>query len=132
MKEVIKIILTNWINVVVIFIAVYFASFISAIVNDKFKFNEALFGTTYAVVGFGMIFWIGFFILITLLDVLLFVFNQQPQYTNYKLVAEWILISSPFIYWLIKYGQWIFLVAILAFAVGQLLRKPHIFKILQS
>jgi hypothetical protein len=130
MKEVMKIVLTNWINVASIFIAVYVAGFISAVVKDKFKFNEALFGTTYSILGYGMIFWIGFFILISLLDILLFSFNRQQQYTNYKLAFEWLLISSPFIYWLIKYNQWIFLVAIIAFLIGQFLRKPHIFKIL--
>ncbi len=130
MKEVMKIVLTNWINVASIFIAVYVAGFISAIVKDKFKFNEALFGTTYSILGYGMIFWIGFFILISLLDILLFSFNKQQQYTNYKLIIEWVLISSPFIYWFVKYNQWIFLVAIIAFLIGQFFRKPHIFKIL--
>lgn len=125
-----KIVLTNWINVASIFIAVYVAGFISAIVKDKFKFNEALFGTTYSILGYGMIFWIGFFILISLLDILLFSFNKQQQYTNYKLIIEWVLISSPFIYWFVKYNQWIFLVAIIAFLIGQFFRKPHIFKIL--
>ena len=131
MKEIVKIVLCNWVNVVVIFVAVYVAGFISSMINDKFTFNEALFGTTYSVVGYGSIFWIGFFIVIALLDVLLFSFNREPRYTNYKLALEWIIISSPFIYWLTKYNQWIFLVAILAFLIGQYLRRPYILKILQ-
>ena len=126
MKEVMKIVLTNWINVASIFIAVYVAGFISAIVKDKFKFNEALFGTTYSILGYGMIFWIGFFILISLLDILLFSFNKQQQYTNYKLIIEWVLISSPFIYWFVKYNQWIFLVAIIAFLIGQFLNNLNL------
>lgn len=131
MKEVIKIVLSNWVNVLVIFVAVYIVGFISAMIKDKFTFSEALFGTTYSVVGYGMIFWIGFFIVVALLDVLLFSFNKQSQYTNYKLAFEWLLISLPFIYWLIKYNQWVFLVAVLAFLIGQYLRRPYIFKILQ-
>jgi hypothetical protein len=131
MKEIMKIVLSNWVNVVIIFMVVYIAGFISAMINDKFTFSEALFGTTYSVVGYGLIFWIGFFIVITLLDILLFSFNREPRYTNYKLALDWIVISSPFIYWLIKYNQWIFLVAILAFLIGQYLRRPYIFKILQ-
>src|SRR5690606_30492435 len=131
-KQVLKIVLTNWLNIVAIFIAVYVAAFISAIIIDKFTFSEALFGTTYGTLGYGMIFWLGFLILITLLDVILFSFNKQPQYTKYKLGVEWVLISSPLIYWLIRYNEWIFLVAILAFLVGQFLRKAYIFKILQS
>ncbi|MDI9312803.1 MAG: hypothetical protein QM535_21515 [Limnohabitans sp.] len=128
MKEVIKIVLTNWINVVSIFIAIYVAGFISAIIKDKFTFSEALFGTTYSVVGYGSVFWIGFFVVIALLDVLLFSFNREPRYTNYKLALEWIIISSPFVYWLIKYNQWIFLVAILAFLIGQYLRRRVMFQ----
>lgn len=131
MKEIMKIVLCNWVNVVVIFVAVYVAGLISSMINDKFTFNEALFGTTYSVVGYGSIFWIGFFIVIALLDVLFFSFNREPRYTNYKLALEWIIISSPFIYWLIKYNQSIFLVAILAFLIGQYLRRPYILKILQ-
>lgn len=131
MKEIMKIVLSNWVNVLVIFVIVYVAGFISAMINDKFTFNEALFGTTYSVVGYGSIFWIGFFIVIALLDVLLFSFNREPRYTNYKLVLEWVIISTPIIYWLIKYNQWIFLVAILAFLIGQYLRRPYIFRILE-
>jgi len=131
MKEIMKIVLTNWVNLVIIFVVVYVAGFISAMINDKFTFSEALFGTTYSVVGYGLLFWRGFFIVIALLDVLLFSFNREPRYTNYKLAIEWIVISSPFIYWLIKYNQWIFLVAILAFLIGQYLRRPYIFKIME-
>lgn len=131
MKEVIKIVFTNWINLSVIFIAVFVAGFISAIVYDRFTFSEALFGTTYSIVGYGMLFWFGFFILIGLLDIVLFSIIKQPQYVIYKLVLEWIIISSPFIYWLIKYNQWIFLVAIIAFLIGQYLRRPYISKILE-
>lgn len=130
MKEVMKIVLTNWINLSVIFFAVFVAGFISAMINDKFSFSEALFGTAYSVVGYGMLFWLGFFILIGVLDIVLFSIMRQPQYVNYKLALEWLLISLPFIYWLIKYNQWIFLVAILAFLIGQFLRRPHIYKIL--
>jgi hypothetical protein len=70
-------------------------------------------------------------LLIALLDVVLVSFNREPRYTNYKLALEWIIISLPFIYWLIKYNQWIFLLAILAFLIGQYLRRPYIFKILE-
>lgn len=132
MKEVIKIVLTNWVNVVAILISVYIYAFILAYSDKTFNFKQSIFSANYLVFLYGILLWIGFFILIVLLDILLFGFNKQPQYTNYKLAAEWILISSPFIYWLVKYNQWIFLVAVLAFLVGQFLRKAYIFKILES
>jgi hypothetical protein len=130
MNEIKKIVLSNWVNVVSIFVCVYVAGCISAMINDTFTFSEALVGSIFSVVLYGSVFWIGFFIEITLFDVLLFSFNRDPAYINYKLILEWIIISAPFIYWLIKYNEWIFLVAILAFLIGQYLRRPYIFKIL--
>ena len=131
MKEVFKIVLTNWINIIAIFIVVYIAGFISAIIRDKFTVSKALYGTTYSVLGYGIVFWIGFFILISLFDFLLFSFDRQPKYTTYKLAVEWLVISSPFIYWFIRYNQWVFLVAVLAFLLGQYIRRPYVFKILE-
>ena len=131
MKEIMKIVLTNWVNALMILIAVYLFAFFLAYSDKVFTFKEAIFSANYLVFLYGVLLWIGFFILIILLDILLFSFNRKPQYTNYKLALEWLLISSPFIYWLIKYNQWIFLVALLAFLIGQYLRRPYIFKILQ-
>lgn len=132
MKKVLKIILSNWINLLTIFIIVYIVGFLSAIIHDKFTFNKALFGTTYSIVGYGMIFWIGFVICILILDAILFSFNREQQYTTYKLLIEWLIIGAPFIYWLTKYGEWIFIIAVLAFLLGQYLRRPYIFKILAA
>lgn len=131
MKKIIKIVLSNWINLLTIFVVVYVVGFLSAVINDKFTFSEALFGTTYSVVGYGMLFWIGFIICILVLDILLFSIDKKPQNTTFKLFIEWLIISAPFIYWLIKYGEWIFLVGILAFLLGQILRKHRILKLLK-
>jgi hypothetical protein len=130
MKEFIKIYLTNWINLLIIFTAVYIGGFISAIVNDKFTTSEALFGTTYSVVLYGMIFWIGFITCLFVLDLIMFSVHKDQQYITFKLLIEWLIISAPFIYWLVKYGQWIFGVAVIAFLLGQYLRRPYIFKVL--
>ena len=126
-KQVFQVLLANWINLIIILVSTFLFAFFNSIISVKFTVGEALFGATYLVLGYGILFWTDFFIVI----VLLFSFNRQPRYTNYKLALEWIIISSPFIYWLIKYNQWIFLVAILAFLIGQYLRRPYIFKILQ-
>ena len=45
------IISSNRVNVLDIFVGTYLISFIGAMVDDKFTFNQALFGTTYSVVG---------------------------------------------------------------------------------
>jgi hypothetical protein len=131
MKELIKILLSNWVNLLVIFIGVYIGGFISAKIYDRFTVSEALFGTAYSVILYGMIFWVGFITCIFALDVIMFSFHKEKQYTTVKLVIEWSIISAPFIYWLIKYNQWIFLVAVLAFLLGQYLRRPYIIKVLE-
>lgn len=132
MKELVKILLSNWVNLLVIFIAVYIGGFISAMINDKFTISETLFGTTYSVILYGMIFWSGFIICILILDVIMFSFYKEKQYTTIKLAIEWLIISTPFIYWMIKYNQWIFLIAILSFLIGQYLRRPYIIKMLNN
>ncbi len=109
MKELFKILSTNWINVFVIFIAVYISAFINAYSNKIFTFNQSIFSANYLIFLYGILFWIGFLIVIGLLDILLFSFNRETRFTNYKLAFEWLLISLPFIYWLVKYDQWIFL-----------------------
>ena len=129
MKEVIKIILSNWINLLTIFVVVYIVGVISAIIEDKFTFGEALFGTIYSIILYGLMFWIGFIACILILDIILFSFNRNSKYTAAKLLAEWTIIIAPFIYWVVRYGEWIFLVGILAFLLGQYLRKPLILRI---
>lgn len=131
-KQVFKVVLTNRINILVVFVFVFLFGFFSAIINEQFSIGEALFGTTYGVVLYGIMFWIGFVLCVSVLDIVLFSFYTEPKYTTYKLVIEWVLISSPFIYWIFRYNQWVFLVAVLAFLIGQYLRRPYIFKILEN
>jgi hypothetical protein len=129
MKEVIKIVLSNWINLLTIFIVVYAVGFLSVIIDYKFTFIEALFATIYSIVGYGMLFWTGFIVCILILDILLFSLDRKPRNITIKLFVEWLIISAPFIYWLIKYEEWIFIAAILAFLLGQYLRRSYIFRI---
>jgi hypothetical protein len=130
-KQLLQILFTNWINLTVILLSTFVFSIINSMISVNFTLGQAVFGSVYLVLGYGIMFWLGFFLLIGVLDLILFSVAKEPQYTNYKLAFEWLFISLPFIYWLIKYNQWIFLVAILAFLIGQYLRRSYIFKILQ-
>ncbi|MGN6296742.1 MAG: hypothetical protein ACTHM7_08170, partial [Ginsengibacter sp.] len=112
-----------------IFISLFIITFLSAIIQDKFTFSDAVFGTTFSMLVYGMIFWMGFIISILILDVILFGLIRGLRYVTYKLLAEWIIISAPFIYWLIKYREWIFMVAVLAFLLGQFLRRRFILQL---
>lgn len=131
MKEVLKIVLTNWVNILTVYICLFVSLFVSELIPGIATLKDALYNTFGSLIVYYLSFWLGFSMLIALLDVLFFSFDKQAQYTNYKLIFEWLLISLPFVYWLIKYNQWIFLVAILAFLLGQYLRRPCILKILQ-
>ena len=61
---------------------------------------------------------------LVVLDLLLLVRSQNNL--RQKLLLEWAIISSPFVYWTIKYQQWIFLVAVIAFLITQFLREKLI------
>lgn len=130
MKKVLKIALTNWVNILTVYIFMFGWLFISELVPGIATLKDALYNTFGSLIVYDLPFWLGFSMLIALLDVLFFSFDKKSQYTNYILIFEWLLISLPFVYWLIKYNQWIFLVAIFAFSIGQYLRRPYIFKIL--
>jgi hypothetical protein len=60
------------------------------------------------------------------LDLLLFIRSQNNL--KAKLVIEWLIISSPFVYWAIRYKEWIFVAAIVALLITQLLREKKIQK----
>jgi hypothetical protein len=130
MKAVIKIILSNWINLLTVFVVVYSVGVVSAMAGDKFSWKGAVFGTAYAVLGYGMIFWIGFAICILILDMLLFGIDRNPGNTTIKLFVEWLVIGCPFVYWLLVYREWILIAVVLSFLFGQYLRRSHINKIL--
>ncbi|WP_415325318.1 hypothetical protein [Chryseobacterium sp. MMS23-Vi53] len=130
MKKVLKIVLTNWVNILTVYIFMFVWLIISELIPGYVTLKEALYNTFGSLIVYYLPFWLGFSMLIALLDFLFFSFDKNSQYTNYKLIFEWLLISLPFIYLLIEYNQWIFLVAIFAFSIGQYLRRPYIFKIL--
>lgn len=128
-----KIFLTNWINILVIFIAVYATIIISELlkIQSTHDIPDALstgfLGGLFAIIFYGAVFWIGFVIAMFLLD---FVFmNESLQKLDLKLLIEWVVVSSPFIYWFAKYTQWVFLVAVIAFFISQSIRRKKILKI---
>ena len=76
-------------------------------------------------------FWAGFIIMLIILDCILII----PDSTNLKIkvIIEWIVISAPFIYWAVKYPEQrnLYIVAIIAFLITQLLRERLITKATQ-
>jgi divalent metal cation (Fe/Co/Zn/Cd) transporter len=121
MKRALKIIISNWINLVAVFIAVFLFSSIRNVATTDFTFGQALLAALFLVSLYGIIFWIGFLIALILLDLLLLA-STKPERVRTMLLIEWLLLSAPFVYWTVKYSQWIFIAGIVGFGVSQLIR----------
>jgi len=74
-----------------------------------------------------MQFW-GLYITELIIFDLLFIVKDQSNLKS-KLIIESLLISLPFIYWIISHKQWIFLVGVLVFLITQLIRQNLIIKV---
>jgi hypothetical protein len=127
----IRIFKTNWVNLLAIFLATYLFNILVTMSRQQdsiwTSLSIALFGGLFGIIAYGAIFWAGFLLLIFIFDLLLFKSNKA---VTAKLILEWFLISIPFAYWLIEYQEWVFLVGLLAFLIGQFIRKPKIISIL--
>jgi hypothetical protein len=117
-----KIVLTNWINLIGVFLVTFGFSFITTLTDTYPSYNiyQAIFAALFLVLGYGMMFWLLFIISLIILDLMLLVTNRNNL--KLKLLMEWLVISSPFIYWTIEYREWIFISAVVAFLIAQQLR----------
>jgi hypothetical protein len=120
-----KVILTNWINILCVFIAVFLYAMVLNMTNANVSRNllQAIFAALILVVGYGMMFWGMFIIVLIIFDLALL---RSKENLKMKLLIEWLIISCPFIYWTFKYHEWIFIAAIIAFLIAQLLREKKI------
>jgi hypothetical protein len=127
-----KVLKTNWISFVGVFVVVLFYAFILNQNNDNVTYNvfQAIVAALILTCLYGIMFWGLFMISLVVLDLLLIVRNQDNL--RIKLLTEWVLISAPFIYWVIRYKQWIFIAGVLAFLLTQLFREKLIVKATQA
>jgi uncharacterized membrane protein len=97
-----QILKTVWINLIGIFVAVYLSGIITEVAKIK-DFSElgnalqiGLIGGLFGVLGYGLLFWVGFIILIIPIELIF----MSPDIKRIKtvLVFEWLIISIPFIY----------------------------------
>lgn len=86
-----RIYLTNWVNVLGIFLATY----ISIVISDINNFPYTLFFSLYSIIGYGFMFWCGFLTLILILD---FILISSNSIIFKILIIEWFIISIPFAY----------------------------------
>ena len=123
-----KIILTNWINVLGVFLVVFASSFVLALTDTNLSYNifQSIIAALFLVCGFGIMFWALFIVSLVILDVIIII----PNKINLKngLIIEWLIISVSSAYLAIKYHEWIVVIAIIAFFITQLLREKLIRK----
>jgi hypothetical protein len=124
-----KIYFTNWINVLGIAAGTYLFLVISEVFTTGISaLPQMLLMALVAIVLYGGMFFTGFLIVMLLLDLILM--NSDTKHLRLKLIAEWVLVSAPFTYWLLTYSEWIFLVAVIFFLITQFLREKRILKLL--
>ena len=126
-----KILKTNWINILGVFISVLLYSIIYNLTVDDGvtrNFFQSIFAAILLVLLYGLMFWIGFILLLIALDLILIVPNQSNL--KLKLLLQWIIISGPIIYWAIIYERQrnIYIIAVIGFLITQLIREKLITK----
>jgi len=121
-----KVLTTNWINLLGVFLVVFLYAIILNLTDTNVSRNlfQSIFAALILVCGYGIMFWGLLIIALVVLDLLLIMRN--PNNLKTMLLIEWLIISSPFIYWTIRYKEWIFVAAIIAFLITQLLRENRI------
>lgn len=118
-----KIVKTNWVNLVGVFLTILVFSVLRALTDENLAYNifQAIAAALVLILGFGIMFWVLFIVLLIILDLILIV--PSGRHLKNKLMIEWMVVSAPFVYWLVRYNQWVFLVGILSFLITQFLRE---------
>lgn len=126
-----KVLKTNWINVLGVFVIVYlYMMTLNHLYIPRYDVFQLFISAGILVCLYGMMFWSLFVLSLIVLDLILFVRNQSNL--KVKLLSEWLVISSPFIYWTVRHNEWIFLVGVGAFLITQLMREKVIKKALDT
>ncbi len=125
-----KILITNWINLLGVFIVLFLYGIATNVSNPNptlsQNFWQSILAILFGICINGILFWLLFIVSLIAFDLLFIVKDQNNL--KVRLLIEWLLISLPFIYWVIKYNQWIFLMGVIAFLITQLIRQNLIVK----
>ncbi|MBB5397169.1 hypothetical protein [Mucilaginibacter sp. AK015] len=121
---------TNWINVLGIAACTYLYVLISELfVTGISAFPQMLLMALFTIALYGGTFFLGFLICMLLLDMVLM--DGYIKHLRVRLFIEWLFISTPLIYWVIVYKEWVFVIGVLAFMGTQLIREERISTIIK-
>lgn len=121
-----KILKRNWINLIGFFVSTFLYAIVLNLNDTNVSRNlfQSILPALILIFLSGVMFWALFIILPVVLDLILIVKDQSNLTIN--LLIEWAIISSPFIYRVIKYEEWVFGAAIIAFLITQIIRRNRI------
>jgi hypothetical protein len=132
MIKLIRIISTNWVNLLLALLGIYISS-----VFEEFSYSTSLDRVLFNALGvfvYGILLWIGLIVALLLLDSFLFSMSKKIKHIQVLLIIEWVVLSLPLAYIATTTSYWrlSFLAFSLALLVGQLIRRRMILKILES
>lgn len=129
----IKIISTNWIHLLGFYITCYFYGLLAKLIGLGDVYDDwsttiffNLIGILLLLFTYGLVIILGFYIIILLLDLLLFQFKGL-QLIQIVLI-EWVIIIPPFIYWAFKEDYWLWLALVASLLGTQLIRRRKLMK----
>jgi hypothetical protein len=131
MKNFIRILLSNWIHIVILFLLtfLYIFLYLAFTANSEMSFLDLLVAGTAQTVGlllgYGLYFLIGFIIYLIIFDfanALLFKVSSRKSRFSISLLVQWLMPSAIFSYYAIIYDYWLWFLFIISFLVSQLLR----------
>jgi len=127
-----KIIKTNWINIIGVFIAVFLYAIALNLIDTNVSRNvfQSVLPALILVCLYGLVFWVLLILLLVILDLLLIV--KKTSNPRVKLLIEWLIIGSPFTYWAVRYGQGIFIAGVISLLITQFIRWKHIKAVLKA
>ena len=124
-----RIILTNWVHLLGFYICVECVTVYEVLIahgNWDSYIGMLLFSAPFLLLTYGLMFIIGFLLVISILDLILFSLIKQK--VLFILFIEWLLIAPTFIYYSFKYQYWLWIWLSAAFLITQYIRSKKIEK----
>jgi hypothetical protein len=128
-----KLILSNWIHLLGFYLIIEISTIIHIATSpDAMNWQESvgglLLGAPFLMLSYGLIFIIGFLLVIVILDILLFFLptNNRKFVIILVLSTEWLLIVPIFIYWAFEYNYWLWIYLSASFLITQIIKSRRV------
>jgi hypothetical protein len=124
-----KIISTNWTHLVGFYLTTYLSFILFKIIGlgDDYEWDTLWFGfisagLLFIVYGLDIL---GYFIL-TIMTMDIISFSWTNKWIKETLLIQWIIISTPFIYWAFEYQYWLWITLSISLLITQMIRRKEI------